>query len=78
MGDADGMAEDRGLRVPVVIDINTTDKLDQLARLEQAPSIVPSIDEMAFPRSRQPSAPVTRSADPARPATNRRSVSAGS
>jgi hypothetical protein len=33
MGDADGMAEDRGLRVPVVIDINAADKLDQLARL---------------------------------------------
>ncbi len=33
MGDADGMAEDCGLRVPVVIDINTTDKLDQFARL---------------------------------------------
>ena len=52
--------------------------LDQLARLEQAPSIVPSIDEMALPRSRQPVAPVTRAADPAPPATNRRSVSVGS
>jgi hypothetical protein len=52
--------------------------LDHLARLEQAPSIVPSIDEMSFPRSRQPLAPVTRSADPTPPATNRRSVSAGS
>jgi len=27
------MAEDRGLRVPVAIDINAADKLDQLARL---------------------------------------------
>ena len=52
--------------------------LEQLARLEQAPSLVPSIDEMSFPQSRQPFAPVTRSADSAPPATNRRSVSAGS
>ena len=50
--------------------------LDRLAELE-APSIVPSIDEMSFPRCREPSARITRSTDPAPPATNRKSASAG-
>ena len=52
--------------------------LDQLARLEQAPSIVTSIDEMCFPPAREPFASVTRSSDPAAPAANRGSTSAGS
>jgi len=52
--------------------------LDRLAQMEQAPSIVPSIDEISAPRRREPFAPVTRSTDPARPAANRRSASAGS
>lgn len=33
MGDANGVAKDRGLRIPVIIDIHSPDKLDQLARL---------------------------------------------
>ena len=52
--------------------------LDRLAQMEQAPSIVPSIDEISAPRRREPFAPVTRSTDPALPATNRRLASAGS
>ena len=51
--------------------------LDRLAKLEQAPSIVPSIDEMSFPRCLDPSARLTRSTDPALPATDRKSASAG-
>lgn len=52
--------------------------LDRLAQLEQAPSIVPSIDEISSPRCGEALASVKRSADPALPATNRRSASAGS
>jgi hypothetical protein len=52
--------------------------LDRLAKLEQAPSIVPSIDEMSFPRCPEPSARITRSIDPVLPATNRKSASVGS
>jgi hypothetical protein len=52
--------------------------LDRLAQMEQAPSIVPSIDEISAPRRREPFASVTRSTDPALPATNRRLASAGS
>ena len=52
--------------------------LDRLARLEQAPSIVPDIDEMSIPQSREPFASARRSADPAPTATNQRSASAGS
>jgi hypothetical protein len=52
------------------------DKLAQLeageiVQLEHAPSLVPSIDEMTVPRSREPFARVRRSADPVRFATNR-------
>jgi hypothetical protein len=52
--------------------------LDRLAKLEQAPSIVPSIDEMSFPQYPEPFARITRSIDPALPATNRKSASVGS
>ena len=48
--------------------------IDQLAELEGAPSIVPSIEEMSFPG---PSIRVKRSADPVLPATNRLSDSVG-
>jgi hypothetical protein len=51
--------------------------LDRLVKLEEAPSIVPTIEEMSFPRCREPSARITRSTDPAPPATNRKSASAG-
>ena len=52
--------------------------IDKLARLDRAPSIVPSIDEMSFPRCPQPLASVKRSADLALPATNRGLASVGS
>jgi hypothetical protein len=52
--------------------------LDRLAELEQSPSIVPSIDEMSFPRCPGPSARITRSIEPALLATNRKSASVGS
>jgi hypothetical protein len=48
--------------------------IDQLAELEGAPSIVPSIEEMSFPG---PSIRVKRSADPVLSATNRLSDSVG-
>ena len=51
--------------------------LDRLAELEQAPSIVPSIDEMSFLRCPKSSTRIRRSIDPA-PATNRKSASVGS
>jgi hypothetical protein len=51
--------------------------LDRLAELEQAPSIVPSIDEMSFQRYPEPSARATQSTDLALPATNRKLASAG-
>jgi len=44
--------------------------LDRLAELEQAPSIVPSMDDMCFPRFPESSARITRSAD--LPATSRK------
>jgi hypothetical protein len=34
--------------------------IDKLAQLEQVPSIVPSFDEMSFPRCPEPFASVTR------------------
>lgn len=43
--------------------------LDRLAELEQAPSIVPSMDDMYFPES---PARITRSTDPALSATSRK------
>jgi hypothetical protein len=46
--------------------------LDRLAELEQAPSIVPSMDDMYFPRFPESPARITRSADPALPATSRK------
>jgi hypothetical protein len=51
--------------------------LDRLVKLEEAPSIAPTIDEMSFPRCREPSAQITRSTDRPPPATNRKSASAG-
>ena len=50
--------------------------IDQLAELEGAPSIVPSIEEMSFADA-GPSIRVKRSADPVLPATNRLSASFG-
>jgi hypothetical protein len=53
--------------------------LNRLAKLEQAPSIVPSIDdEISFPQCSGPSARITRSIDPALSATNRKLASVGS
>jgi hypothetical protein len=46
--------------------------IDQLAELERAPSIVPSIEDMSFPG---PIIRVKRLADPVLPATNRLSAS---
>ncbi len=46
--------------------------LDRLAELDQAPSIVPSMDEMYFPRYTEPTALTMRSADLALPATSRK------
>ena len=48
--------------------------IDQLAELESAPSIVPSIEEVSFPG---PSIRVKQSADPVLSATNRLSTSVG-
>jgi hypothetical protein len=48
--------------------------IDQLAELERAPSIVPSIEDMSFPG---PSIRVKRSADLVLPATNRLLASVG-
>jgi hypothetical protein len=33
--------------------------LDRLAQLDEAPSIVPSLDEMSFPKDREPLAAVS-------------------
>src|SRR4051794_4364056 len=52
--------------------------MDRLADLDEAPSIVPSIDETCFADGRSVAAPVTPSSGPARPATSRGSVFAGS
>jgi hypothetical protein len=52
--------------------------LDKFAKLEEAPSMVPSIDEMSLPLGPEPLAVVKRSTDPLTRATNRRSISAGS
>lgn len=52
--------------------------LERLAESEQAPSIVPSMDEMSFPPSAEFSARIKRSADPVVPSTSRKSASAGS
>ena len=48
--------------------------IDQLAELERAPSIVPSIEDVSFPGV---TILVKRSADPVLPATNRLSASVG-
>jgi hypothetical protein len=52
--------------------------IDRLAGLDEAPSIVPSIDDMIVPGRHATLVSVKPSSDPARPATNRGSVSAGS
>jgi hypothetical protein len=52
--------------------------LDRLAELEQAPSIVPSIDEVSFQRRSEPTVRAMRSTELAPPATNRKLASAGS
>jgi hypothetical protein len=52
--------------------------LERLAELQQAPSIVPSNDEMSFPRSPESSTRTRRSADPMVPSTDRKLASAGS
>jgi hypothetical protein len=52
--------------------------IDKLAQLDRAPSIVPSIDEMSFPRCPGPLASVKLLADLAPPATNRELASVGS
>ena len=52
--------------------------LDRLAQQELVPSIVPSLDEMSLPIGREPLDKLKRSSGPELPATNRRSVSAGS
>jgi hypothetical protein len=52
--------------------------LDRLAELEQAPSVVPSIDDMLFRRYPEPSARITQSTGSALLATNRKLASAGS
>jgi hypothetical protein len=46
--------------------------LARLAELEQAPSIVPSMDDMYFMRFPESPARITRSADRALPATSRK------
>jgi hypothetical protein len=51
--------------------------LDRLAELEQAPSIVPSI-ELSFQRCSEPSTRATRSTGLALSSTNRKLASAGS
>jgi hypothetical protein len=52
--------------------------LDRLAEIEQAPSIIPSLDEMSFQRCSETTARATQSPDLAPPATNRKLASAGS
>jgi hypothetical protein len=52
--------------------------LERLAELEQAPSIVPSSDEMSFPPSHGFAERINRSADPVVPSTSRKLASAGS
>jgi hypothetical protein len=51
--------------------------LDRLSELEEAPSIVPSIDETSFRQRLDPVTRITRSTDQTVRATNRKSVSAG-
>jgi hypothetical protein len=51
--------------------------LDRLRELDEAPSIVPSIDETSFPQRLDPATRITRSTDPTLRATNRKSASAG-
>jgi hypothetical protein len=50
--------------------------LDQLAKAEEGPSIVPSLDDMLLPLGARPSSSVKRSTDRMLPATNRKSISA--
>jgi hypothetical protein len=51
--------------------------LDRLAELDEAPSIVPPIDETSFGQRLDPAMRITRSTDPTVRATNRKSASAG-
>jgi hypothetical protein len=51
--------------------------LDRLSELDEAPSIVPSIDETSFQQRLNPATRITRSTGPAVRATNRKSASAG-
>jgi hypothetical protein len=51
--------------------------LDRLSELDEAPSIVPSIDETSFRERLDPVTRITRSTDQTVRATNRKSVSAG-
>jgi hypothetical protein len=51
--------------------------LDRLSELDEAPSIVPSIDETSFRQRLDPVTQITRSTDSTVRATNRKSVSAG-
>jgi hypothetical protein len=48
--------------------------LDQLAKAEEGPSIVPSLDDMLLPLGDGPSTPVKRSTDRMLPATSRKSI----
>jgi hypothetical protein len=52
--------------------------IDKLAQLDRAPSIIPSIDEMSFPRWPETFDSVKRSTDLALPATNRELAFVGS
>jgi hypothetical protein len=65
-------------RLLALIDKLAKLEIDTVSELECAPSIVPSIDEMSFPKCREPFAPIKQSAGLALLATNRGPVSAGS
>jgi hypothetical protein len=51
--------------------------LERLSEFDDAPSIVPSIDETSFPQRLDPATRITRSAGSAAYATSRKSASAG-
>jgi hypothetical protein len=51
--------------------------LDRLGELDEAPSIVPSIDETSLRQRLDPATRITRSTDPTLRATNRKLASAG-
>jgi hypothetical protein len=65
-------------RLLELIDKLTQLEINELPQWEHAPSLVPSIDEMAVARSPKPLARAKRSAGRARLATNRQSASVGS